>query len=160
MSNVSPTILSGMDIKETSRRQVPRQDFSQVFKESLATTTRILANGVAIATPGLDVSKGVISTMSQSLIEKGAQINNKNFINTEGGDTKEGPVSDGNNQAISSSTDLLSATKALQEANWQFSLEYLNLQEKVQNENRYFTTVSNVMRTRHDSAKNAINNLR
>ena len=41
-----------------------------------------------------------------------------------------------------------------------FNLQYLNLQEKMQNENRQFSTVSNVLKTKHDTAKNAINNVR
>jgi hypothetical protein len=38
--------------------------------------------------------------------------------------------------------------------------QYLNLQEKMQNENRQFATVSNVLKTKHDTTKNAINNVR
>jgi hypothetical protein len=36
----------------------------------------------------------------------------------------------------------------------------LGLQQAMQNENRQFTTVSNVMKTKHDTAKNAISNVR
>ena len=38
--------------------------------------------------------------------------------------------------------------------------QYLALQEKMQNENRQFTTLSNVMKTKHDTAKNSISNVR
>ncbi len=37
--------------------------------------------------------------------------------------------------------------------------EYLQLQENMQRENREFTTLSNVMRVKHDSAKSAIQNI-
>jgi hypothetical protein len=160
MSNITPVVTSGIDTKETSTRQVPKQDFSKVLKESLSITTRTIANGVAIMSPELDVSKTLVSTVSRGLMEKTTEIPNRDSITGEranqGGD---GTIDHLSNQSASTS-DLLSATKALQEANWQFSLEYLNLQERVQSENRYFSTVSNIMRTRHDSAKNAINNLR
>jgi len=38
--------------------------------------------------------------------------------------------------------------------------QYLALQEKMQNENRQYTTVSNVLKTKHDTVKNSINNVR
>lgn len=40
------------------------------------------------------------------------------------------------------------------------SLYYLELQQKIQDETRAFTTVSNVLKARHDTVKNAINNVR
>ena len=41
-----------------------------------------------------------------------------------------------------------------------FNLQYLGLQQAMQDENRRFTLVSNIMKTKHDTAKNAINNIR
>ena len=41
-----------------------------------------------------------------------------------------------------------------------FNLQYLQLQQKIQHENRQFTMVSNIMKNKHDTAKNAINNIR
>ena len=38
--------------------------------------------------------------------------------------------------------------------------QYLALQNEVQKESRQFTTLSNVMKTKHDTAKNAIQNIR
>ena len=38
--------------------------------------------------------------------------------------------------------------------------QYLTLQEKMQNESRQFTTLRNVMKTKHDTAKNSISNVR
>jgi len=160
MSNISSVVLSGIDSKETSSRQVPKQDFSKVLKESISITSRVLANGVAIVSPEVDVSKSIVSTINKGLTTKSVDIQSKNILSGDKETSAENSIaSDLNNQSASTS-DLLNATRALQEANWQFSLEYLNLQEKVQNENRYFSTVSNIMRTRHDSAKNAINNMR
>ncbi len=55
--------------------------------------------------------------------------------------------------------DLLAATRALQQQSQSANLEYLQLQEGMQRENREFTTLSNVMRVKHDSAKSAIQNI-
>ena len=41
-----------------------------------------------------------------------------------------------------------------------FNVEYLRLVEKMQNENRQFTSVSNVMKTKQDTTKNTVNNVR
>ena len=41
-----------------------------------------------------------------------------------------------------------------------FNLQYLDLQQNMQHENRQFTLVSNIMKTKHDTAKSAINNIR
>jgi hypothetical protein len=60
----------------------------------------------------------------------------------------------------SSTQSLMDQTKAMQEMQMSFNLQYLNLQNKMQNENRQFSTISNVIKTKHDTAKNAINNVR
>jgi hypothetical protein len=52
------------------------------------------------------------------------------------------------------------ATRQMQEMNMSFNLQYLQLQQKMQGDNRQFTTISNVMKTKHDTTKNAINNIR
>ena len=41
-----------------------------------------------------------------------------------------------------------------------FNYQYLALQQEMQHENRQFTLVSNIMKNKHDTAKNAINNIR
>ncbi len=55
---------------------------------------------------------------------------------------------------------LLNATKAMQETQMSFNLQYLQLQSQMQNENREYTTVSNILKTKHDTVKNSINNIR
>lgn len=41
-----------------------------------------------------------------------------------------------------------------------FNLQYLQLQQNMQQQNRQFTMVSNIMKVKHDTAKVAINNVR
>jgi predicted nuclease of restriction endonuclease-like (RecB) superfamily len=52
------------------------------------------------------------------------------------------------------------AARQLQQMQKSYSLQYLQLQQKIQTENREYTMVSNIMKTKHDTAKNAINNIR
>jgi hypothetical protein len=42
----------------------------------------------------------------------------------------------------------------------EFNLYYLQLQEQLSAENRTFSAMSNVLKTRHDTVKNAIGNIR
>jgi hypothetical protein len=56
--------------------------------------------------------------------------------------------------------DLLSATKQMQETQMSFNLQYLQLQTQMQTENRQYTAVSNIMKTKHDTVKNSIGNIR
>ncbi|MBA2660963.1 MAG: hypothetical protein H0U74_01605 [Bradymonadaceae bacterium] len=48
---------------------------------------------------------------------------------------------------------------AMQRENQVFNLQYMQLQEAVQSDNRRFSTMSNLMKVRHDTAKAAINNM-
>jgi arginine decarboxylase-like protein len=63
-------------------------------------------------------------------------------------------------QRGSATPQLMNATREMQEMNMSFNLQYLQLQQKMQSDNRKFTTISNIMKTKHDTAKNAINNVR
>ena len=49
---------------------------------------------------------------------------------------------------------------AMQQESQLFNLEYLALQDAMQSENRRFTTLSNLLKARHDTAKSAISNIR
>jgi hypothetical protein len=56
--------------------------------------------------------------------------------------------------------DLLDAIKQIILMQQKFNLQYRQLQDKMQNENQQYTTISNVMKTKHDAAKSSINNIR
>ena len=54
----------------------------------------------------------------------------------------------------------MGAQQEMQEMNRSFSMQYLSLQNKLQQESREYNLVSNIMKQRHEAAKNAINNIR
>jgi hypothetical protein len=56
--------------------------------------------------------------------------------------------------------ELFKAIHEMSEMQMSFNLQYLMLQNKISQENRQFSLVSNIMRTKHDTAKNSINNIR
>lgn len=53
-----------------------------------------------------------------------------------------------------------SASSQLKEMQMSFSMQYLQLQSQMQHENRSYTAISNIMKTKHDTAKNSISNVR
>ena len=63
-------------------------------------------------------------------------------------------------QGGDSQAQMMMATREMQEMNMSFNLQYLALHQKMQSDNRQFTLMSNIMKTKHDTAKNAINNVR
>ena len=56
--------------------------------------------------------------------------------------------------------ELFKVIGEMQEMQMSFNLQYLMLQNKISQENRQFSMVSNIMRNKHDTAKNSINNIR
>ena len=59
-----------------------------------------------------------------------------------------------------SQNQLLNATKQMQETQMLFNLQYLQLQSQLQRENKSYTAISNIMKTKHDTVKNSISNVR
>jgi len=55
---------------------------------------------------------------------------------------------------------LLDATKQMQETQMSFNLQYLQLQAQMQHENRSYTAVSSIMRTKRGTVRNSISNVR
>ncbi len=55
--------------------------------------------------------------------------------------------------------DQLDKMWAMQRESQMFNMQYLQLQTEIQNDNRAFSTMSNLMKVRHDTAKSAINNM-
>ena len=63
-------------------------------------------------------------------------------------------------KAKGSQAALAKAIESLQETQMSFNLQYLELQSQMQNESRSYTAVSNIMKTKHDTVKNSIGNIR
>ena len=65
-----------------------------------------------------------------------------------------------NNSNPKQQNGLLDATRQMQETQMSFNLQYLQLQSQMQHENRSYTAISNIMKTKHDTVKNSISNIR
>ncbi len=62
--------------------------------------------------------------------------------------------------AAGGGVSMIDQMQRYQELNQAFNLQYLQLQQDMQNESRKFSVISNIMKTKHDTAKNSISNLR
>lgn len=60
----------------------------------------------------------------------------------------------------SNPTTVKAMTIQMSEAQQSFNLQYLQLQSQMQHENRSYTATSNIMKTKHDTVKNSISNVR
>ncbi len=73
-------------------------------------------------------------------------------------------LTNGKNASLGKTSDsqkqMENATRQMQEMQMSFNLQYLQLQSQMQSENRSYTAVSNIMKTKHDTVKNSISNVR
>lgn len=71
-----------------------------------------------------------------------------------------GAVAGAGNGSGDAFNQMMAATRQMSEFQASFNLQYLQLQEKIQTDTRQFNLISNIMKTKHDAAKNALNNVR
>ena len=139
MDSSSNVRINALSLTPTTPRQTPKNDFGTVIARTAQEVGRVggdLVGGIIGASPGLSAAS-TGARVAASAVSGDASI-------PERGDSWE----------------LLDAQNVLNQQNQQFSMAYLKLQDEMQRESREHTTVSNVMKVRHDSAKAAINNIR
>ena len=105
--------------------------FKQFLTKDLPSTTLGLIEGASDLLPGGKII---------SALAAGA----KNYIDNGSG----------------SSNDLISTTSELQKQNFIQNLELIKMQTRIQEDARKISTISNILKVRHDTAKNVVNNIR
>lgn len=167
-------------------RQTPKTDFGDRMQAGLQQAAGVVANGAAIAAPflpgGAIVSAAVssVATMGQQLSagtqSYGSAAYAATGVTTLGG-SGGGTAAVGGNVAsgmgVGSVGNSLpgwggapttggttgSMNVGLQDSAGELG-KMLQVQMQIQKENQVFTTVSNVLKTRHDTVKNTISNVR
>lgn len=71
----------------------------------------------------------------------------------------KGTAPDGLTSGVSGGDQQMSEMFEMQKQSQAFNLQYLQLQTELQDDNRRFSTLTNLMKVRHDTAKSAINNM-
>ena len=144
----------------TSTRQAQRGDFGHALKSGFVRVGRAAEQGLRVASPMLPVG-GVISAAlaGSTAATAGAHgpdvaASNRGLLGPGGPSPAQLPG------AGADYGDVMNATARMTERNAAFNLRYLQLQQQIQADTRQFNLVSNVLKTKHDAAKNALNNIR
>ena len=169
-------------------RQTPKADFGDRVKAGLDTAGGAIANGVAVAAPlipGGAIISAAVSSLGTLSRTSGAGAVSSQYaatgvvsvgggtggISTTVGGGIGGAGLDGTGGAVPSFMPTAvgqagvpggmmgQMNSGLSETAGQLG-QMLQVQMLVQRENQVFTTVSNVLKTRHDTVKNTISNVR
>lgn len=127
---------------ETTRTRTAARTGTARFRQ-------VLEDGATVVMQGVESAAGL---MPGSPVVSAAVRGVRQGANPGSGASAEGPGG-----TSGSSTEALSAVL---DSNGSSAMEMLALQQRISDEQRQFTTVSNVMKARHDSAKQVIGNLR
>jgi len=109
----------------------------------------VLATGGNVILRGVEGAAGIVGGPLVSGAVRGART----YLESSGA---EGAATAGGSAEDSTFAEL----RSLQEQAQAFNLQYLALQTEIQDENRRFTTLSNVVKAQHDTAKAVLQNVR
>jgi len=122
----------------TSVRRTPRRSFGAAMHQGLVGAVQVAQQGLSAAAPL--VPGGVVASAALAGL---------------GGPTVPGASGSGFGSGAE-----LQAQRDLVQFQTDSSLQLIALQQQIQEETRSFTLASNVLKARHDAAKNALGNLR
>ena len=142
---------SALQIEEARTRTTPKVE-TRTFGSVMRSGAGIVLRGVEV---GATVLGGPILGAAVRGVSAGVGVAGVGAGPLGGGIGGVGGVcGDGGEQST------IDQMHAMQEQSQAFNMQYLSLQEEVQQENRRFTTVSNVLKAKHETAKSAIGNIR
>ena len=142
-------------VAPTTERKAEPGRFGEALRSAASAAASGVATSVALAAPfvpGGPVLAGAVRAAAAPALASAAR---SAAAGTIGGATAAGTTG----AAGDAGGDVLEATRTLQQQAQTFNLQYLQLQEAMQRESREFTSLTNVMKVKHDSAKAAINNI-
>lgn len=153
ISNGGPA--PNVDVSATATRVTPQPTtpFRSVFN---ATTSAVLSGAEATVRtlPGGEVLAAAVRTGSAGDLALQGNAGGVRGGTMGGSALPTDPAASG---AASGGSVGIESALAQQS---QDTLYYLSLQQRMQDENRYYTTMSNTLKARHDTVKNSISNLR
>jgi hypothetical protein len=166
-----------VQIDGSRARQAPKTDFGSMVGTGLSRTANAVMDAGQLAAPfipgGAVLSAAISGVGSLKATASGQTAGSATGSNATGLIGSSGMTANISSSAVTggvatttaagttgTGTDMMSQMRSFQEMNMSFNMQYLALQEKMQADNRQFSTLSNIMKTKHDTAKNAINNVR
>jgi len=161
----------------TEGPQTQNSAFGARMKDGLATAANTVASGIGVAAPlvpgGAIISAAVSGAVQMGgrsgAATRGAYGMGPGTVAVPTASSSSAPVLSGGSSGSTSVAGTLAGTgssggidantamlQQMQDNNQQF----LMLQNNMQQENQKFSTLSNVLKTRHETAKNSISNIR
>jgi hypothetical protein len=149
--------MSNVNVSPTAVRVTPQP--AAPFKSVLSATTSAVLNGAEATVrrlPGGEVLAAAVrpGTTGDAPFYAGSAGTPGGALGGSTSPTE--PSATGANSASGGNPGIESALAQQS----QDTLYYLSLQQRIQDENRYYTTMSNTLKARHDTVKNSISNLR
>ncbi len=122
----------------------------------------VLAGGVSVLMSGAEVATHVVGGPLLAAAVHDARVGAANAIGGRGVAGPAGGAMGGAALAAgaTSGNPEMANVEAMMQQGQMSNLQLLALQQQVQQENQQFSTVSNVMRAKHDTAKAAVSNIR
>jgi hypothetical protein len=154
----SGAVRQGGVIVDASR---PRQTEAPAtpFREVLAGSVSVLMGGAAVATHVLGAPR-LAAAISGAGGSAAAAIAGSPTGAAAGAPGAAGTAGALVASSTGSDSSDLATMQAMQRESQVFNMQLLGLQEQVQQDNQRFTTLSNVLRAKHDTAKAAVSNIR
>lgn len=165
--------IQSLSMSSEGPRQTPNESFGSTLAGALAKGT---AGAMGLAAPLLGAVSPMLSAPVSQAAQAIAQLANQNRaqvgagtlsagagfatgVGTSGatGGTSAGAPSGDPMSAVGSSGD--KDPMSMLQAQAQMNNEYLMLQNQMQQQSREYEAMSNIMKVRHDTAKNAISNI-
>lgn len=164
----------------TVGKQTNATSFGERVNAGLQTAGNVVASGAALiggAVPGMGIVSSAVSSLTHMSGSAGgastaAYAASSGAVNTVGGGginttvgASGGPVSTGGmggpnlNAGMANPGVAAGGTDAISQMS-QENMKMMNVQIAMQRENQMFSSVSNVLKTKHDTVKNSIGNIR
>ena len=152
-------------VTETAPRVTPSSGIP--FRDVVSRGAQALLNGAQAAItslPGAPIVAAAVRSRAASPSVSGGSLANSPLLNRGGASPSasgvaESPVNSASADGTSPGAESSSVEGALAQSQ-EFNLYYLQLQEQLAAENRSYSAMSNVLKARHDTVKNAIGNIR
>jgi len=156
--SVTPIANANLSVTTTAStaRQTPRTDFGAKLGHVLDKAADVAVMSGALVAP-LVPPAGLVSAAVSAT--KQTMLTAQDLGQTAGQAPPTAPGQSPLDGLDTGTQDLLDATRQLQAMNHSMNLEFLRLQENAQQENRTFSTLSQLLASRHQSARTAIQNI-
>ena len=146
--------IGSLVVAPSTERKAEPSRFGSALRNAAGEVANGLAGSVALAAPYLP--GGAVLAGALRAAAPAASAAARTGL---GSTPASGSVSSSAVAAGGSGGDIVEATRVLQQEAQTSNLQFLQLQESMQRESREFTSLTNVMKVKHDSAKAAINNI-